>query len=157
MQRRSQRGVEHSGGRAGRVSLWSGKGSSARVESGTRLWRGSLEPLPIGIPRLQAGEDVNDASGNGASTTITGEAKPGPVYKYDGEHVWTISRTNLPGGMEFNTVTCIYGGQSVGSTMDIDATSLVGTDNHTYLRGEYQDQEVQGFTINSHYSVARQE
>ena len=58
MQRRSQRGVEHSGGRAGRVSLWSGKGSSARVESGTRLWRGSLEPLPIGIPRLQAGEDV---------------------------------------------------------------------------------------------------
>lgn len=59
MQRRSQRGVEHSGGRAGRVSLWSGKGSSARVESGTRLWRGSLEPLPIGIPRLQAGEDVN--------------------------------------------------------------------------------------------------
>lgn len=48
-----------SGGRAGRVSLWSGKGSSARVEAGTRLWRGSLEPLPIGIPRLQAGEDVN--------------------------------------------------------------------------------------------------
>jgi hypothetical protein len=58
MQRRSQRSVEHSGGRAGRVSLWSGKGSSARVEAGTRLWRGSLEPLPIGIPRLQAGEDV---------------------------------------------------------------------------------------------------
>ena len=60
MQRRSQRSVEHSGGRAGRVSLWSGKGSSARVEAGTRLWRGSLEPLPIGIPRLQAGEDVKE-------------------------------------------------------------------------------------------------
>ena len=98
-----------------------------------------------------------DASGNGASTTIAGEAKPGPVYKYDGEHVWTVSRTNLPGGMEFNTVTCIYGGQAVASTMDIDATSLVGTDNYTYLRGEYQDQEVQGSTINSHYSIARQE
>ena len=66
MQRRSQRGVEHSGGRAGRGSLWSGKGSSARVESGTRLWRGSLEPLPIGIPRLQAGEDVNSSRSTGS-------------------------------------------------------------------------------------------
>ena len=59
MQRRSQRGVEHFGGRAGRVSLWSGKGASPRVESGTRLWCGSLEPLPIGIPRLHSVEDVN--------------------------------------------------------------------------------------------------
>ena len=52
-------GVEHSGGRAGRVSLWIGNGLSTRVEAGTRLWRGSFEPLPIGIPRLQAEEDVN--------------------------------------------------------------------------------------------------
>ena len=56
--RKTSCGVKHFGGRAGRVSLWSGKGASARVESGTRLWCGSLEPLPIGIPRLQAGEDV---------------------------------------------------------------------------------------------------
>ena len=57
--RKKSCGVEHSGGRAGRVSLWSGKGLSTRVEAGTCLWRGSLEPLPIGNPRLQAGEDVN--------------------------------------------------------------------------------------------------
>lgn len=36
-------------------------------------------------------------------------------------------------------------------------TPIEGTDGHTYLRGEYQDQEVQGSTINSHYSIARQE
>lgn len=34
-------------------------GSSAHVEAGTRLWRGSSEPLRIGILRLQAEEDVN--------------------------------------------------------------------------------------------------
>lgn len=42
----------YSGGRAGRVSLWSGKGSSAHAEAGTHLWYDSLESLPIGIPRL---------------------------------------------------------------------------------------------------------
>ena len=46
------------GGRAGRVSLWSGKGSSAHVEAGTHLWYDSLESLPIGIPPTLGGEDV---------------------------------------------------------------------------------------------------
>lgn len=98
-----------------------------------------------------------DASGNGASTTIAGEAKPGPTYLYDNEHIWTVSRTNFPGGMEFNSVFCIWGGQSIANTMDLDATSVVGSDGYTYLRGEYQEQEVSGSTINSHYSIARQE
>lgn len=38
-----------------------------------------------------------------------------------------------------------------------DGTSVVGSDGYTYLRGEYQEQEVSGSTINSHYSIARQE
>ena len=35
------------------------KASSARVESGTNLRRGTVEPLPIEIPRREKGEDVN--------------------------------------------------------------------------------------------------
>ena len=103
---------------------------------------------------------VTVSFGGGSATatfTVAGEAKPGPTYLYDNEHVWTVSRTNLPGGMEFNSVFCIWGGQSIANTMDLDATSVVGSDGYTYLRGEYQEQEVSGSTINSHYSIARQE
>ena len=93
---------------------------------------------------------------NGASTTIAGEAKPGPTYLYDNEHVWTVSRTNLPGGMEFNSVFCIWGGQSIANTMDLDATSVVGSDGYTYLRGEYQERTTSGFSYADHYAIARQ-
>lgn len=93
---------------------------------------------------------------NGASTTIAGEAKPGPTYLYDNEHIWTVSRTNLPGGMEFNSVFCIWGGQSIANTMDLDATSVVGSDGHTYLRGELKETNDQSYTRTHKYAIARQ-
>lgn len=96
---------------------------------------------------------------NGASTTIAGEAKPEPVYKYDDGNSWTWQSTWSPdGSIGESFVILFYEGQMVaynGGQGDTD-TPTEGTDGHTYLRGELKETNDQSYTRTHKYAIARQ-
>ena len=100
-----------------------------------------------------------DASGNGASTTIAGEAKPEPVYKYDDSNYWKWGSTWSPdGSIGDSFVILFYEGQMVaynGGRGDTD-TPTEGIDGHTYLRGELKETNDQSYTRTHKYAIARQ-
>ena len=100
-----------------------------------------------------------DASGNGASTTIAGEAKPEPVYKYDDSNYWMWQSTWSPdGSIGDSFVILFYEGQMVaynGGRGDTD-TPTEGIDGHTYLRGELKETNDQSYTRTHKYAIARQ-
>ena len=96
---------------------------------------------------------------NGASTTIAGEAKPEPVYKYDDSNYWKWERTCAPGASIWESfVILFYEGQMVaynGGQGDTD-TPIEGTDGHTYLRGELKETNDQSYIRTHKYAIARQ-
>ena len=97
-----------------------------------------------------------DASGNGASTTIVGEANPGPIYKYDDNNQWVVSHTAVPPTGMLISTNCTYNGVEIASSSNGELTSITGSDGYTYLRGEYQERTTSGFSYADHYAIARQ-
>jgi hypothetical protein len=123
-------------GRAGRVSLWSGKGSSARVEAETRLWcvrKGASDRNPLTLGR-----------GGRQRSTIKGIRRPsrrrlrekrrqnnspllrGAAQRADAMDVMAV------GGRVGRSFLCKFELLSAGACQDLKSTRSAPSQNHFF-------------------------